>query len=98
MNKKLVAFFVSSLSLYGCGGNDMCKINDDCINMCRAYENNSILYACVEGNCRCVDESKLVCINVESYDKCKDICALYRPGTDPQCINNKCACVEPAEE
>ena len=98
MYKRIITIIAFGMSLYGCGNNDMCSTDNDCINMCRTYENNSILYACMDGNCRCVDEKKLNCIHSESVDKCKEICDMYRPGTEAQCIKFKCTCVEPGAE
>ena len=96
--KKYISFGFVLLFISGCDSNDMCSQNEDCINMCKTYDNNSILYACESGNCKCVDEKKLKCSVDESLEQCEAICARYRPGTNAACVENKCQCVEKEEE
>ena len=101
MNKKtglLGAWIMVILMACSCEDNSMCKVNEDCINMCRTYENNSVWYACSEGNCKCINEEDNICIDDDAFDKCNSICALYRPGTTAACEGNKCRCHEPENQ
>ena len=95
--KKYIILVLAVIFVVGCDGNDMCSVNEDCINMCKTYDNNSIFYACEAGNCKCVDESKLKCSPEDSLERCESICAKYRPGTTASCVSNKCTCLEPDE-
>ena len=98
MKKSLYWLTVASICMVGCESNSMCDVNEDCINMCRTYDNNSILYACDDGSCKCVDESKLKCTGDPEKDKCAAICEKYRPGTVGSCVKNMCACVAPSQD
>ena len=93
MKKIIYSWFALGILIVGCDSNSMCDVNEDCINMCRTYDNNSILYACEDGNCKCVDESKLKCTGDPEKDKCASICEKYRPGTVASCVKNKCECL-----
>ena len=76
-----------------CGdSNSMCKVAEDCANLCRTYDNNDIMYACQDGVCKCVDEASLSCSG-DVTDKCTQICDLYQPGTVATCVKKTCACL-----
>lgn len=79
-----------------CGVETMCTENADCRNMCLTYENNDLMYACVDNACQCVTHEALVCAGEDS-DYCKEICDTYYPGTIGACIMAKCECVSPEE-
>ena len=72
--------------------NSMCKVAEDCANMCRTYDNNAIMYACEDGACKCVDEASLAC-DGDVTEKCKQICDRYQAGTVAACIRNSCNCL-----
>lgn len=96
--KKYIFLILSVIFVFGCDSNDMCSENEDCINMCKTYDNNSILYVCESGNCKCVDEAKLKCSPEDSIDQCETICSKYRPGTTATCVKNKCECLAAESE
>ena len=89
----LFASFCAAVCLCSCtDSNRMCSQAEDCANICRTYDNNDIMYACVDGACKCVDESSLACEG-EVTEKCETICTIYQPGTVAACVKKTCNCL-----
>ncbi len=77
-----------------CDENKMCDEDADCLNICRSYDGNAVMYACVENACSCVSKEAMACTGDAERDHCEEICATYRPETRGVCVDSECACRE----
>ena len=88
----ILVFGMFCVASFGCESSKFCEENLDCINMCRAYDGNDVLYACEDGQCSCVSKEALACTGDEETDKCAGVCARYRPDSMSACVDGICEC------
>jgi len=75
----------------------VCAKDIDCFSVCKMYSQNTVLYACSEGMCSCLDKDELTCDPDESVKDgekthCEKVCEALKPGTTAVCASNLCEC------
>jgi len=91
----VLAIGIAVTCLTACDNRRMCDVAEDCTNFCKTYNNNALVVACNDGNCRCIDEGALACDEAIS---CDAVCDVVLPGTTGECVNGQCDCIYPETE
>ncbi|MCL2325601.1 MAG: hypothetical protein FWC40_03765 [Proteobacteria bacterium] len=85
------AIGLAAICLIACEAQKMCDVAEDCTNLCKTYDNNALVVACYDGNCRCIAEEALRC---DETIPCDDVCDVILPGTTGECVNGQCNCIK----
>lgn len=99
MTKK-ISLIALVLALFACGCDEdpMCSKNEDCLNFCRAYDGNKLMYTCSQNACVCISKEALSCTGEADETVCSDLCAKYAPGKNPACVDKFCECQDNATD